>query len=119
MTLTPAVNAEFGEGELIRSSVPLAVHRLVPTHDYPVATRDEMEEIVVTAPRKQPVWKLRRSLAGLLADKPGGLDWHFLPAYQSDQGLALEERHVRERPVSKRFEPVGGMQLFRITLGSE
>ena len=119
LILAPAVYAEFGEGELFRSSAPLAIHHLVPTQEYLAIKHDEMEEIVVTAPRQQPVKKLRRSLMGLLANRPGGLDLQWLPSYDPEQGLALEEQRVRERPTSNQFEPAGGMQLFRITLDSE
>lgn len=103
-------NDPFGVHELIRRSKPLVTYRLVTTNN-------EMEEIVVKAQRLEPRWQLRKRLSNLIIDKPGGLDWEFLPTTKRTHLQAMNEPNVGTSLLGNQFEPTGGALLFRVTFG--
>ena len=103
-------NDPFGVHEFIRRSKPLITYRLITTND-------EMEEIVVKAPRLEPRWQIRKRLSNLIMDKPGGLDWEILPTTKHTHLQAVNEPKASAPLLGNQFEPTGGALLFRLTFG--
>lgn len=122
LSLAPSASAEFGEHALSPVSTQLPVYQLVPKRygEDLQPDRRPIEDILVTAPRTETLrTQVKRFVAGLLTDEPGGLDLELFPVFQPEELVALEAQYIDERLFHQRMEPIGGFQLFRITLNRQ